>query len=199
MFYEVSKFLCQVLCLIFFRLKAKGSSNIPNKGGFILACNHASYLDPVLFGSACSRPLNYLARNTLFRNRIFRWWLHNVHVIPLKRDSTDLGAMKEAIDRLKDGQGLILFPEGTRSITGELGRGRHGVGFLARKSRVPVIPAYVKGSFHAWPKGAKFFKPVSITVVFGEALVFDKNVEVTDQEIADKIMDGIRHLKDTLQ
>ena len=198
MFYESSKFLCRVLCLIFFRLKAKGLSNIPKQGGFILACNHASYLDPVLAGSACPRSLNYLARDTLFGNWIFRWWLKNVHVIPLRRDSADLGAMKEALNRLKDGQGLILFPEGTRSVTGELGRGQHGVGFLARKSCVPVIPTYVDGSFKALPKGAKLFKPVSVTVLFSRALVFDKNTAISDQAIVDKIMDEIRHLKDSL-
>lgn len=198
MFYWVARGVCAVFCKVFLRQRAYGREMVPKKGGFILAGNHASYLDPVVFGVACPRGLNYLARDTLFRNRFFGWLICSVHTIPLKRDAADLGAIKEGIKRLKHGQGLLLFPEGTRSVDGVLQKGRHGVGFLARKSGVPVVPAYCHGTFEAWPKGAKTFKPTPVVVRFGAPVIFNDKSGLSDQEIADRIMEEIKRLKDSV-
>lgn len=197
MFYAVGRALCALFFWSLFGLRAKGRDLVPRTGAYILAGNHASFLDPVAFGVACPRQINYLARKSLFRNRVFGWILKMVHVIPLKRGAADLGAMKEALRRLEKGEGLLLFPEGTRTETGELGRGHHGVGFLARKAGVPVIPAYVHGTFEALPKGAKGLRPARVTVVFGPALRFEGRQELSDQDIADRIMAEIKRLKDS--
>lgn len=192
--------LGKTLCAIFFHcylfIEVKGQSHIPRNGGFILAGNHASYLDPVAFGVACPRFLNYMTRDTLFRNPFFSWLLRHVGAFPLKRNSADISAIKEALKRLEQGKGLLLFPEGTRSATGQMAGGLEGVGFLARKGAVPVVPAYVEGTDQALPKGSKFIKPTRIKVIFGEALVFPQEAAFSDKEMTQEIMRRIAALKD---
>lgn len=188
------------MCTIFFHCylftEVKGQNHIPRKGGFILAGNHVSYLDPVAFGVACPRFLNYMARDTLFLNPFFGWLLRHVGAFSLKRNFADISAIKEALKRLGQGKGLLLFPEGTRSATGEIAGGLEGVGFLARKGNVPVIPAYVMGTDKALPKGAKFIKPTRLKMVFGEALVFPQETAFSDKEMTLQIMRRIAALKD---
>ena len=160
-----------------------------------MACNHVSYLDPIVFGCSCARPLSFMARDTLFRGKFFGWLLMRVRAFPLKRNAADIGAMKEALSRLRRGQGLLLFPEGTRTVGGRLGRGLAGVGFLARKSGVPVIPAFVRGTDEVLPKGSKRLKSAPVTVWFGEPLVLSPGSGGSDEEFSGRVMDRIEALK----
>ncbi len=191
MLYAFGRSLCWLCSFFYLHTTVKGQKNIPKTGGFILACNHASYLDPVILGVSCPRPLNFMARKTLFKNFLFSWILAHVNVISIKRNSADIGAIKEALRRLKIGGGLLLFPEGTRTTNGRLGEGQEGVGFLARKSNVPVIPAFIKGTHMAMPKGARSIKPARLTVVFGPAMRFPEDGTVTDKAWANEIMSQI--------
>jgi 1-acyl-sn-glycerol-3-phosphate acyltransferase len=177
-------------------MKVEGADNVPRQGGFILASNHASYLDPVILGISCPRSLDYMARDTLFRNKAFAWILKQVHVFPIKRSAAYLGAIKEALRRVKNGGGLVLFPEGTRSTDGSLGQGLEGVGFLARKSGAPVIPVYVEGTLNAMPKGANSIKFTRLSVMFGCPIVFSNNDGLTDIDRTRKIMQEIALLKE---
>lgn len=177
-----------------FGLKAHGRQNIPKRGGFILASNHVSYLDPIIVGSACPRKLNYMARHDLFYNRFFSWWLDAVDTFPVKRDTADLSAIKEAMRRVKAGKGLLLFPEGRRKDANStsFGKPQAGVGFLADKLDVPVIPVFVKGSEKAFPRGAKFIQPTKVDVYFGKQIKIERGLPY--QDIAEEIMKNIRHL-----
>ena len=193
MFYFASRAVCFVFLKTFFSLRVFGQENVPKKGGFILASNHVSFLDPVAVGVACPRKLNYMARDTLFSNRLFAWLLNDCGSFPLKRDSADLSALKEAIKRLKSGQGLLLFPEGRRSADKDtLLKPRAGVGFLASKLKVPVIPALVKGTDRALPRGAKFFRSSNISVIFGKQILIERRMPYKD--IAQQVINDIRHL-----
>ena len=199
MFYAFGKFLCKVFFHLYLKTKVIGDKNIPPRGSFIVAGNHVSFLDPVAFGIASPRRLNYMARDTLFRNRLFGWVLRHVSVFPLKRNSANIGAIKEALRRLGNGEGLLLFPEGTRSANGCLKDPLEGVGFLARKSGASVIPAYVQGTDKALPKGAKFIKPKAIRVIFGEAVVFPQDKNLSDEDVTAEIMRRIAVLRDSLR
>lgn len=194
MFYSFCRFLCIVFCKIMFRMEASGRENIPKSGGFIVASNHVSYLDPIAVGSSCPRKLNYMARHDLFGNNFFNWLLRSVLAFPVKRDSADLSALKEAIRRVRAGNGLLLFPEGRRSDrnSGATDSPQPGIGFLAAKLGVPVIPAFVKGSQEAFPRGAKFMRPVKVRVYFGKQITIERGLPY--QDIAEEIMKNIRHL-----
>ena len=194
MFYYLGRFFCKFVFAVLMTIKVKGIENIPRNGGFILACNHASNLDPFAFGVVCPRPLHFMAKDTLFKNSFSGWIFRNINAFPLKRHVADLGAIKEALRRLRNQQGLLLFPEGTRSVDATIKVPREGVGFLARKSGVPVIPAFVKGTEKALPKGAKFIKPARINVIFGSAVVLFQDKDISDIEVAREVMRHVAFL-----
>ncbi|HKL20416.1 MAG TPA: (d)CMP kinase, partial [Tichowtungia sp.] len=152
--------------------KVYGIQNVPQTGGVILAANHASYLDPPAVGASSRRMrmTHFMARDTLFRNPLMGWWFRKSGVIPLDREKGDLKAMKTAIQLLKDGACVALFPEGTRSEDGELQPPKPGVGFLVAKGEAPVVPIYVHGSYEAWSKDSGGLKRKPITVIFGKLI-----------------------------
>jgi len=193
MVYLISKFIFFLVSKIFFRMQVHGVENIPKKGAFILASNHISNLDPVTVGSACPRRLNYMAKEELFLNPILSLWMNAVGCFPVKRDSADISALREAIRRLKSGGGLFLFPEGTRQEPGvKSAQPQAGIGFLAAKHSVPVVPAFVKGTDQAMPKGAKFIKPARVSVFFGKQIHIGRGVPY--QDASSLIMEKIRRL-----
>jgi 1-acyl-sn-glycerol-3-phosphate acyltransferase len=195
MLHAFGKWLFKIIFTYFLPAQIRGTENVPKKGGFIIAGNHASFLDPIVFGTACPRTLNYMARDTLFKRPVFGWILRHVNAFPLKRNAADIGAIKEALKRLKENQGLLLFPEGERRSDGKIGEGLEGVGFLARKSGVPVVPAYVEGTETVLPKGAKFIRRGRIKVVFGEPVTFQSDCPISDKDISQLVMEHIARLK----
>jgi len=194
MIYYILEVLSRLIFGPYFRLRVYGKEEIPRKGAFILASNHASFLDPIILGIACPRKLNYMARDTLFRNILFGWLLRGVGSFPLKRDSADKSALKEALRRLANGGGLVLFPEGRRiRLQGEKTEPLAGVGFLAAKSRALVIPAYLKGTDKAMPPGARLVLPHKISLYFGKGFCVDSQAPYV--EIAQLVMQKARLLE----
>lgn len=193
MMYFLARNLMRLILELFFRVRICGARHLPKKGGFILAGNHVSFLDPPVFSATCPRIVHFMARDTLFRNPLFGAWIRSMNAFPLKRRAGDLGAMREAFKRLKK-DGLLIFPEGTRRIDGKVGRGLAGVGFLARKSGVPVVPAFVIGTDRAMPKNAHKIRLVPIKVVFGKPLYFPSDMSVSDEEFSSLVMREIAAL-----
>ena len=197
MLYSILRFLSAIIFKILFRFKAQGSEYVPERGGFILASNHVSYLDPIALGVACKRPLNYMAKEELFRNPLFSKFFLKINVFPVKRDSADLSAIKEAMRRVRIGGVLVLFPEGSRRFDGVSNDPYPGIGFLSAKLGVPVIPAFIKGSEEAMPKGAKLIKPKKISLCFGKQIFVERGMPY--QEIAQLIMANIREVAEKIQ
>ena len=159
-----------------------------------MVSNHVSFLDPVILGVASPRKLNYMARDTLFRNPLFGGLLRSVGCFPLKRGSADRAALKQALKRLGEAKGLVLFPEGRRITRGnESVEPLAGVGFLAVKSKMPIIPAYLKGTSKAMPRGARFILPYKVSVYFGKSFSVDSQMPYED--IARLVMQKIRQLE----
>ncbi len=175
MLYRPLRSLAIVLLKVLFRLKVMGRENLPRKGGYIIAGNHLSYIDPIVLGCGSPRKLYFMARRDLFEipllGRLLRW----LDVIPLSTEGVGFGAVREALKLLARGDVVALFPEGTRSPDGLLGRGKLGVGFLALRAAVSVIPARVVGSEKALPLKAKFIRLKTIRVYFGKPLTFDSS------------------------
>jgi 1-acyl-sn-glycerol-3-phosphate acyltransferase len=190
--------------LIFFKFylgfRVIGRENIPKKGAFIFASNHSSYFDPILLGVSCHRSLNYMARENLFKKRCFGWAMRQVHSFPVKRGANNFQALKESIKILADGKPLVIFPEGTRTKDRILKKGKRGIGFIALKSNVPVIPAYIKGSFDALPRGLDTLKRHPVRVYIGKPVSFERRHfenrgEDPYQGFADEIIRRIAELK----
>ncbi|OYD15805.1 hypothetical protein CH330_04665 [candidate division WOR-3 bacterium JGI_Cruoil_03_51_56] len=121
------------------------------KGPQILAVNHVSNIDPLVVGCAAARELHFLAKEELFRPSLFfAWLIRNFNAWPVRRGIADTGAIRHCSRILRYGQSLVLFPEGTRSQTGEIGHFMRGVGMLAITNRVPVVPTFIQGLDKSW-------------------------------------------------
>lgn len=171
--YRLFRAILVLLCKIFFRLEVQGKELIPKKGGFVLASNHASFLDPILLGTACPRILNFAAKDALFKNRLFAALILRVGAFPIRRWSADIAAIRESVRRLQNNFGLVVFPEGSRNNTGEMQNVSSGFVLIADKAGVPIVPAWITGSDRALGKGMKIIRPAKIKVIFGKPIYFD--------------------------
>lgn len=168
-FYMTMKVLIFFIGHSFFWISVSGKEHVPRKGALLVACSHSSYLDPPLVGYALPRILSYMARDTLFRHPL-KWIIEGLFAYPISRDSGDLGALKTVQRLLKEGRAVLLFPEGTRSEDGRVKTFKPGIGFLAMRNRVPVLPVYIQGAYQSLPRHKKLPRPARIRVLIGEPL-----------------------------
>ncbi|HOX05590.1 MAG TPA: lysophospholipid acyltransferase family protein [Planctomycetota bacterium] len=167
LFYRFCRRLCIIFCRGYLRLKTWNLDRVPTTGGVILASNHQCYLDPPLATCLIRRQCNYLARSTLFRFAPFAWLIRNVGAVPLERGESDAAGLRRAVDILRAGHLLMLFPEGTRTRDGALGRVQSGVAVIAMRSGVPVVPTFIHGAYDAWPRSQRFPRPRRVGVFYG--------------------------------
>jgi 1-acyl-sn-glycerol-3-phosphate acyltransferase len=166
--YRSCRFLYRVYFRLYHRGRVENADRLPDEGGFILAGNHVSFLDPPFFGLACRREAFYMARDTLFRNPVAGWILRKWNCVPINRDRGDLGALRTMLRMLGEGKAVLMFPEGTRSPDGKLQEARAGIGMIAAKAGVKIVPMRIVGTDKALPKGASFPRPAKVTIKFGE-------------------------------
>jgi 1-acyl-sn-glycerol-3-phosphate acyltransferase len=137
-----------------------------------LVSNHQSFFDPLLVGYGLNREVDYMARDTLFKNFLFGKLIRSVNAFPVKRGEADLTAIKETLRRLKDRRAVLLFPEGTRSPDGRIREFKPGLALLARKANCPVIPVVIDGAYEAWPRTSPAPIPLkSIQVTYGHPIL----------------------------
>ena len=200
--YRIGWSLFRVMYATYFRWQVAGAENVPAQGGVILAANHASYLDPPLVGSGLKRDINYLARESLFRFPLVGAVLRSWNAVPVDRDGGGARGLKNILDRLRAGGGIILFPEGTRTKDGQLQPARSGVGLTVIKSTAPVVPVRVFGTFEAFGRhhkiprprrvGVRYGKPLDFSALRAEAQTCDKaRLKEIYQLVADEIMVAI--------
>lgn len=161
----------------------------------VVASNHQSYLDPVLVGVALSRSMNYMARSSLFRFAPFGWLIRSVNAFPVHREGIDTKAMREAIRRVSAGGGVIIFPEGTRTRDGRLGRIRKGAGLVSRRAKAALVPALVDGAFEAWPRHRVVPRMCSIRVAFGDAIPYAEQKAMSEEDIAERLTTAMMELE----
>ncbi|MCC3144808.1 1-acyl-sn-glycerol-3-phosphate acyltransferase [Halanaerobium sp. Z-7514] len=143
----IYKFISKIIYFVFklfFRAKVRGQKNLPEEGGVIIMSNHISLLDPPLIASVLDRPVHFMAKKELFENPILRLILYIADAFPVDRESTDIKAVKKALNILKNGEVLGLFPEGTRGDESEVADLKDGSVMLAVRSRVPILPVGIK-------------------------------------------------------
>ncbi|NKB23488.1 MAG: 1-acyl-sn-glycerol-3-phosphate acyltransferase [Kiritimatiellae bacterium] len=202
--YFLTAGLLRIGLKIWNRLSIFGIENVPLHGGGIIVANHTSFLDPPVIGGGVlkRRGVHFLARGSLFSFPLGEWCLRQIQAIPIEREKGDIGALRKGLSVIKEGKLLALFPEGTRSPDGHFQEAKKGVGFLMAKAKIPIIPAYIDGTFQAYPKGGKWIRPKKIKVYFGTPIFpvdleqFGKKKEAYRQ-ISDYIMSEIKALKDS--
>ncbi len=157
--YNFWKCLIRTCSVPYFRIRYTGVKNIPREGGVLAVSNHQSHLDPPLVGSGCPRRMNYLARETLFHPAVFGRFIYSVGAIPLDREGVGLSGIKESLKRLKRGEMLLVFPEGTRTPDGEIHTFKPGFTTLAVRSKSAILPIAIEGATAPGPKRPIFPVP----------------------------------------
>lgn len=187
--------------LVWHRFSYSGTEHLPESGPYIVAGNHVSFLDPPLIGVGIrDRQVYMLAKDSLFSTRFSNWLYTQFGAIPIDQSRGDIGALKKSLGVLKRGDVLGLFPEGTRSWSGEAGEAKGGIGFLIRRSKVPVVPAYVAGSYEAMPRGSSWIRPSKIKVCYGKPISPDEVAELGSgrdsyEKVANEVLERILALK----
>jgi 1-acyl-sn-glycerol-3-phosphate acyltransferase len=172
--YNLSRWLAR----LFFGFRIIHRERVIQTGPVILAMNHQSFFDPPLAGNACDRPIYFLAKKSLMDVPILGWLLPKLNVIPVNLEGGDRSALKALIRILSAGECALVFPEGSRTLDGNLQPALPGVGLLIAKTRAPVVPMRIFGAYEVWPIGGKIRFSGKITIVVGEPIYF------SDSELA---------------
>ena len=181
------KFVFRLSAVALVHFRCRGREMVPSVGGGLLLSNHQSNLDPLLIGLASDRRLNYLARDTLFGFAPLRWLLLSFDAIAIDREGTGLAGIKETLKRLKRGEMVLLFPEGTRTRNGQVQAMKPGFCTIARRAEVPLVPVAIAGAFEAWPRQRLLPRRSVIHVHFGPPLAPQQYAAMTDEQIAAEI------------
>ena len=195
------RFTTTWLIELLFKTRTHGLENIPTDGPFVVVANHASFLDPYLIGyTSIHRQVGFMAKEELFRVPIFGWIIRNCGAFPVKRGTRDQQGVQQFHDFLHSGKPLVVFVEGTRTLDGNLQPAKKGSGMLLYSARVPVIPAYIEGTFQAWPKGKLLPRPHPTSVTYGPAIDLEdlyqgEPVRETYSLIAARVTEKIAALK----
>lgn len=176
------------------RMRVEGRHLLPDRGGAMLLSTHQSVMDPVLVGLCSNRFINYLARHTLFKNPLFSLLIRVLDAIEIDRERGGLAGLKEMLKRLKRGEAVLLFPEGTRTNSGRIGEIKPGFIPIARRSGVPLVPIAVVGAYECMPKGAKWLIPHPIAVVFGKPILENEYKELSDEELLTLLSKSLHQL-----
>jgi 1-acyl-sn-glycerol-3-phosphate acyltransferase len=150
--YDLLQIFCRLAAVTVLGTRVWGRHHVPPTGGILVMSNHQSHFDPLLAGLAIDRRLNSLARKSLFKFAPFRWLIESLNAIPIDREGIGLGGIKETLKRLKRGELVLIFPEGTRTADGEIAPLKTGFVALARRGNVPLLPVGIDGAFDAWPR-----------------------------------------------
>jgi len=142
----------QLLAVALWRLEVFNRHHEPTTGSALYLCNHQSFLDPPLMSLALKRTMNFMARDSLFHPPVFRQMIRSLNAFPVRRGHADTGAIKEGLRRLKRGEQLVVFPEGTRTTDGRIGPFLPGVTVLARRAAEWVVPTVIEGAFELFPR-----------------------------------------------
>lgn len=182
------------------RLHVEGREHIPRDMPFVLIANHASHLDALVLGSVLPVSLNHRVFPIGAGDTFFRYKTTAVlsslflNVLPMARDGSGGGSLMQLRERLVDGDcGYMIFPEGTRTRSGQIGRFKAGVGMLTAGTSVPVVPCFLKGTFEAWPSSRRLPRPGSVALRIGSPLAFDdvENDRSGWMKIAEKLKETV--------
>ncbi|MDO4584853.1 MAG: lysophospholipid acyltransferase family protein [Planctomycetia bacterium] len=194
-------FWCNLIRLwakIWFRISYRHWERVPRTGAVILIANHQSFLDPPLIGIGLTRYCHFMARKTLFRG-LFGWHLRNLNAFPISQDGNPIGGIKETLRLLKQGEAVVIFPEGSRSFDGKLQPFQGGILTVAKRAKVPIVPCAIRGAYEALPRGSKFPKPRKIIVTYGQPIPVEEIQKMSETELLEQLTQKVRNLFNSIE
>jgi 1-acyl-sn-glycerol-3-phosphate acyltransferase len=181
---------CFAISKLWFRYQFKGKAHVPPVGPVLLVSNHQSHLDPVLVGIACPRQLKYLARHDLFFWP-FSLWIRSLGAVPIDRERGVLGGLRTTLNLLKDGEAVLVFPEGSRTPNGNVHPFLSGFCLLARRSGATIVPVAIEGAFRAMPRGSRFARPAPIRLTFGQPITQQNYAGLNDEQLVERVFSQV--------
>jgi len=197
--YRLAQVIVQIGGVLWCGVRVFGRRNIPRAGPVVLACNHQCFLDPLLVGLALDRECNFMARDTLFTGTIGGRVIEWLNAYPVRRGTADFGAIKETLRRLKAGQVVVAFPEGTRSPDGRIGDLEVGVAAIAKKSGAALVPTVVEGAFECWPRQKAFPRPGQVWVEYGRAFTPADYADCSHDELTVRLQERLQKMHNVLR
>ncbi|MDZ7859953.1 MAG: (d)CMP kinase [Candidatus Krumholzibacteriota bacterium] len=197
LYYRFTIFLVRFLYRFIFGLKIYGKENLKYKGGFIFASNHSSLSDPPIVATSLKRKLWILAKKELFETPVFSALLRKYRAVPIDRDSFDRSALSTVINKLKEKESILMFPQGTRSKDNMVEELKVGIGFIAMRARASIIPVYLRGSNHLL---RAMLRREKLELIIGPPILLNDSYESDDRKrdyriISSMIIEEMRMLK----
>lgn len=189
--YRVTRFCAQWLMVLYFRGRVFGLRNVPPTGPVVLACNHQSFFDPVSTTLALYREGNYMARDTLFRNPLFKRLIEWLNAFPVKRGAADVTAVKEMLRRLSAGKVVVVFPEATRTRDGSISPINANAMAVAKKAGAAIVPTVIDGAFEAWPRDQLLPAPRRMYISYEKAISREEVREWPVERIAEVLSERL--------
>jgi 1-acyl-sn-glycerol-3-phosphate acyltransferase len=202
LWYETCFWVSGAVMTLGFSLRTEGMRNVPRTGPALLIANHQSYLDPDLVGLAARRHLCFLARKTLFRNRVFAWLIHSLRAIAIDQKGIGIEGIRDILEQLHAGRPVLVFPEGERTHDGLIHPLRPGIALLIKKSQAPVVPVGIAGAYDAWsrhrtlPIPAPLFLPAQrggIAVSIAPPLDGRQLAKLPRQQLLDRLFQELKN------
>ena len=184
LFYYCCRLPLNLFFMICYGVRFYGRNNLPESGGVILISNHQSHYDPPLLAVGLRRRLNFLARKTLFRFKPFGWLIDMLDAIPLDIDGIGFAGIKESFKRLKNGEVILVFPEGGRTWDGEIAPFLQGSLTLAQRTKSAILPAAISGCYEVFPRTQKYPKLWGrFRVVYGKPIMYEEIKDLSEKEL----------------
>lgn len=185
--YPLGRALVNIALSPIYQFKVIGREHFPSEGGVLLCANHIHNFDPEVVGITAPRPIHFMAKEELFSVPILGKILPHINAFPVKRGMSDRGALRNGLAVLKEEKVLGLFPEGTRSKTGEIGKGLAGAGFFALRSNAHVVPCAIIGPYKPFKR---------LKVVYGKPINMEeyRKNKATPEDTTELIMNEIQNL-----
>ena len=192
LWYEFVQRVLQLIGVVAYQMRCTGRENIPARGGVLVVSNHQSTIDPPAIGATCPRRMNFLARETLFGFGPFGWFIRSLDAIPIDRDGLGLKGIRESLRRLKRGEMVVIFPEGTRTSNGQIAAFRPGFVTLAVRAKAAILPMAIEGAYHAWPRGQMLPNAGRIRVYYGRPILSEEIRGLDERELVAEVEQRVR-------
>ncbi|GIW82228.1 MAG: hypothetical protein KatS3mg105_4035 [Gemmatales bacterium] len=202
--YDTTYFFSAAALTFGWSLRVKGVHHVPKRGRALFIANHQSFLDPLVTGLAIHRRIWFLARKTLFSNRWFGKWISMINAVPVDQEGIGIEGLRLVLKLLKEEQGVLVFPEGQRTPTGEMMPFQPGVHFLVKRAMAPVIPVAISGAYDAWPRWRRFPIPAplflpdthrTIAVVVGSPIPPTRLIHLSREKLRSDLFHEIKRLQ----
>jgi 1-acyl-sn-glycerol-3-phosphate acyltransferase len=208
LWYDLGYWSSLATLTIGFSMRVDGRHHVPRKGSVLLLGNHESFIDPLAVGVGAPRRLYYMARKTLFRNRLFGAYLRSVHCIPVDQEGVAKEGLKTVLELLHAGHAVLVFPEGERTWKGDMQPFKPGIHLLLKRAVAQIVPVGVAGAFEAWPRTRKWprMSPIfwprtgtDIAVAYGKPIPTEHYRGMPREQVLEELFQEIHRMRERAQ